>query len=112
MNQGRTATTFSQSLPALGPYLYRLDYYFNLQTAIQGRGFSCQVTPSINGQALVSSQTLTDSGPYGQRLSSQYFTAQDQNLPATLSVSIQCQGSFNTIIIGADDFSLTRICSN
>ncbi|KAH7194546.1 hypothetical protein DER44DRAFT_831961 [Fusarium oxysporum] len=112
INQGRTRTTFSQSLPALGPYLYRLDYYFKLQTAIQGRGFSCQLTPSINGQTLQSSATLTDSGPYDQRFSSQFFTAQDQGSPATLSVSVQCQGSFNTIIIGTDDFSLTRTCGN
>ncbi|TVY74955.1 Succinyl-CoA:3-ketoacid coenzyme A transferase 1 [Fusarium oxysporum f. sp. cubense] len=112
INQGRTRTTFSQSLPALGPYLYRLDYYFKLQTAIQGRGFSCQLTPSINGQTFQSSATLTDSGPYDQRFSSQFFTAQDQGSPATLSVSVQCQGSFNTIIIGTDDFSLTRTCGN
>ncbi|EXL96116.1 hypothetical protein ACKRZS_007356 [Fusarium odoratissimum] len=66
----------------------------------------------INGQTLQSSATLTDSGPYDQRFSSQFFTAQDQGSPATLSVSVQCQGSFNTIIIGTDDFSLTRTCGN
>ncbi|KAG7410001.1 hypothetical protein Forpe1208_v011292 [Fusarium oxysporum f. sp. rapae] len=112
LNAGRRSTTFSQSLPSLGPYLYRLDYYYNLQTAIQGRGFACQVTPSINGQTLRSSATLTDSGPYGQRFSSQFFTAQYQTSPATLSVSVQCQGSLITIIIGTDDFLLTRTCAN
>ncbi|EMT67302.1 hypothetical protein FOC4_g10005380 [Fusarium odoratissimum] len=111
-NDGSPWVLGAGSLPALGPYLYRLDYYFKLQTAIQGRGFSCQLTPSINGQTLQSSATLTDSGPYDQRFSSQFFTAQDQGSPATLSVSVQCQGSFNTIIIGTDDFSLTRTCGN
>lgn len=112
MTQARKTTTFSQSLPALGPYLYRLDYYFNLQTAINGRGFSCQVTPIIGGQTLSSSATLTDSGPYGFRLSSQYFTPQDQDESATLTISVQCQGSYNTIIVGVDDFSLIRTCGN
>ncbi|KAF4455747.1 hypothetical protein F53441_1946 [Fusarium austroafricanum] len=111
LNQGRTTTTFSQTLPALGPFIYQLDYYFNLQTAIQGRGFACSVTPRINQQVLNPGETLTDSGPYGFRLSSQGFTVDDPDSPATLSITVQCQGSFNTVIIGVDDFALTRLCN-
>jgi hypothetical protein len=111
MTQALKTTTFSQTLPALGDFTYQLNYYINLQTAVNGRGFSCSATPSINDQILQSSVTLTDSGPYGFRLSSQTFNADDQDAPATLSVSITCSGIFNTIIMGADDVSLTRVCA-
>ncbi|RGP71758.1 hypothetical protein FSPOR_3124 [Fusarium sporotrichioides] len=110
LTQSSTSSTISQELPALGPFTYELQYYFNLQTAVNGRGFSCTVTPTINEQTLAPGQTLTDSGPYGFRLSSQSFIAQDPDSPAALFLTVHCQGTFNTVIIGIDDVSLTRVC--
>ncbi|KXJ89065.1 hypothetical protein Micbo1qcDRAFT_206645 [Microdochium bolleyi] len=110
LNQGRLATAFQQRLPALGSFTYELNYFVNLQTAVNGRGFSCRATPSIGDQVLAPSVTLTDNGPYGFRSSSQAFTAQIQDSPVALTVAITCEGSFNVVIIGVDDFSLTRLC--
>ncbi|KIL86904.1 hypothetical protein FAVG1_09457 [Fusarium avenaceum] len=112
MSAGTTSTTFSQILPPLGNFPYQLDYYFNLQTAINGRAFSCSVVLSINGQPLEPSQVLTVGGPYGFRLSSQRFTGDGSTDDATLSFTVSCTGTYNTIIIGADDFSLQRVCDN
>lgn len=110
MTVGSTSTTFSQTLPPLGNFPYQLDYYFNIQTAINGRAFSCSVVPSINGQLLQPSQVLTQSGPYGFQLSSQRFTGDGSTDDATLSFTVSCTGTYNTVIIGADDFSLQRVC--
>ncbi|KAG5657761.1 hypothetical protein KAF25_007794 [Fusarium avenaceum] len=95
MTVGSTSTTFSQTLPPLGNFPYQLDYYFNIQTAINGRAFSCSVVPSINGQLLQPSQRFTGDGSTDD---------------ATLSFTVSCTGTYNTVIIGADDFSLQRVC--
>ncbi|KAH6963122.1 hypothetical protein DER45DRAFT_590967 [Fusarium avenaceum] len=110
MTSSRTSTTFFQTLPPLGNLPYQLDYYFNLQTAINGRGFSCSVVPSVNGQALSPSQVVTDSGPYGFRLSSQRFTGDGSTGFGILSITVSCTGTYNTVIVGVDDFSLQRVC--
>ncbi|SPJ74246.1 uncharacterized protein FTOL_03976 [Fusarium torulosum] len=107
---GSTTTTFSQTLPPLGNFPYQLDYYLNLQTAINGRDFSCSAVPSINGQELDPSEVLTENGPYGFRLSTQRFTGDGSTGDATLSITVSCVGDFGVIIIGIDDFSLQRIC--
>ncbi|KAM0226828.1 hypothetical protein ACHAPO_012044 [Fusarium lateritium] len=110
MSQARTFTSIVQVLPALGPFTYHLQYSFNLQTAINGRGFSCQVYPSVNQQRLDASQVLTDSGPYGFRTGSNTFVPHDPDSPVSLSLAVQCLGSYNSIIIGIDDVTLTRTC--
>ncbi|XEV05039.1 hypothetical protein FSHL1_010326 [Fusarium sambucinum] len=111
MSQTRTFTSIIQNLPALGDFTYHLQYSFNLQTAINGRGFSCQVYPSVNQQRLDASPILTDSGPYGFRAGSNVFVPQTQDSPVLLSLAVQCLGNYNTIIIGLDDVTLTRTCN-
>ncbi|KAH7184861.1 uncharacterized protein B0J16DRAFT_122994 [Fusarium flagelliforme] len=107
--QARKTSTISQSFDGVTGFTYRLEYFFNLQTAIQGRGFNCMVTPSINSRQLPHSATLTDSGPYGFRYHQTYFDL-ESNGPATLTFTVECGGSFNTIIIGLDDVALTKVC--
>ncbi|KAJ4127915.1 hypothetical protein NW768_008198 [Fusarium equiseti] len=107
--QARKSTIISQSFEGVAGFTYRLEYYFNLQTAINGRGFSCVVTPSINDRQLPSAQPLTDSGPYGFRYYQTYFDLENDG-PATLAIAVECSGSFNTIIIGLDDVALTKVC--
>jgi len=109
VTQARKSSTISQTFDGVTGFTYRLEYYFNLQTAINGRGFSCAVTPSINGRQLPSGQTLTDSGPYGFKYHQTYFDL-ESNGPATLTFTVECGGSFNTIIIGLDDVVLTKVC--
>ncbi|KAH7251278.1 hypothetical protein BKA59DRAFT_452522 [Fusarium tricinctum] len=110
MSSGRTSTTFSQTLPPLGSLWYQLDYYFNMQTALNGQGFSCSAVPSINGQELSRSEALTDNGPYGFQLSTQRFTGDGSTENSILSITVSCTGSYNTIIIAVDDVSFKRVC--
>ncbi|KAM0250810.1 hypothetical protein ACHAP5_002027 [Fusarium lateritium] len=107
---GSTTATFSQAVPPLGNFPYQLDYYINMQTSIDGRDFSCSAVPSINGQELDSSETITDSTSGGFKLSSQRFTGDGSTEEAILSITVSCEGDFDTVIIGADDFSLQRVC--
>ncbi|KAM0266790.1 hypothetical protein ACHAPA_006567 [Fusarium lateritium] len=105
---GSTTATFSQVVPALGSSIYQFDYYINMQTAIDGRDFSCSAVPRINGQELDSSETITESTSGGFKLSSQRFTGDGSTEGAVLSITVSCEGDFDTVIIGADDFSLQR----
>ncbi|CAG7558249.1 unnamed protein product [Fusarium equiseti] len=109
VTQARKSSTISQTFDGVTGFTYRLEYYFNMQTAINGRGFSCVVTPSINDRQLPRSVTLTDSGPYGFRYYQTYFDL-ESNGPTTLAFTVECSGSFNTIIIGLDDVALTKVC--
>lgn len=110
MNSGRTSTTFSQTLPPLGSLSYQLDYYFNLQSAVNSQGFSCSAVPSINGQELSRSEVLTDNGPYGFRLSTQRFTGDGSTENAILSITVSCAGTYGFVIVAVDDVSLQRVC--
>ena len=110
MNQDRQGTTISQTVDGVAGQLYHLEFYFNLQGAINGREFSCMFTPSINSQQLPSAQTLTDSGPYGFKYYQTYFSVQSDG-PATLAITAQCDGSYNQVILGLDDVALTKVCA-
>ena len=109
VNQARKTSTVSQSFNGVTGFTYRLEYYFNLQTVISGRGFSCSIKSSINDRELPNLQTLTDNGPYGFRYYQTYFDLENDG-PATLAITVECSGSFNTIIIGLDDVALTKVC--
>lgn len=80
-----------------------------MQTAINGRSFSCSVTPNINARQLPSSEILTASGPYGFRYYQTYFNLESSGA-STLAITVECSGSFNVIIIGLDDVALTKVC--
>ncbi|RBR25592.1 uncharacterized protein FIESC28_01555 [Fusarium coffeatum] len=109
VDQNRKTSTISQSFEGITGFTYRLEYYFNMQTAINGRSFSCSVTPNINGRQLPSSEILTASGPYGFRYYQTYFDWESSGA-LTLAITVECSGSFNVIIIGLDDVALTKVC--
>ncbi|KAF5019236.1 hypothetical protein F66182_8777 [Fusarium sp. NRRL 66182] len=111
---GTTTSTISQTLRNVGPQRYVLDYYINMQTAINGRGFTCRATPSINGQELTSSQLLSENGPFGFRRSAVFWntpSATETLAETLLVITVECTGDFDTVVIGLDDVTLTRQCA-
>ncbi|UZP40537.1 hypothetical protein NXS19_008353 [Fusarium pseudograminearum] len=110
LDSGLTSTSISQELPALGPFMYKLKYYSAQETGTQGSGYTCTVTLKVNEQLLAPGRTISDGTPTGMRPSEQFFIADDQSSPVTLSLDIVCQGSFSVVNIGMDDFTVTRVC--
>ncbi|KAF0642289.1 hypothetical protein FPSE5266_04024 [Fusarium pseudograminearum] len=80
------------------------------ETGTQGSGYTCTVTLKVNEQLLAPGRTISDGTPTGMRPSEQFFIADDQSSPVTLSLDIVCQGSFSVVNIGMDDFTVTRVC--
>ncbi|KAF4943663.1 hypothetical protein FSARC_14861 [Fusarium sarcochroum] len=110
---GSGSRSFSQTLHNVGPQNYRLEYYISMNTAINGRGFSCSATPSINGEQLAQSPSVGDNGPYGFRQAVAFWSTPSatQNVDeAELIITVSCTGSYDTVIITVDDVSLTRQC--
>ncbi|KAJ4256279.1 hypothetical protein NW762_009359 [Fusarium torreyae] len=110
---GSESRSFSQTLRNVGPQNYKLEYYISMNTAIDGRDFTCSATPSINGESLEQSPSVGDNGPYGFRQSVAYWSTPSaiENVDETeLVITVTCTGDYDTVIITVDDVTLTRQC--
>ncbi|KAF4976406.1 hypothetical protein FDECE_18477 [Fusarium decemcellulare] len=111
-NGGGTITkTFSQTLSDLDAGTYQLEYYIAMHTAVNGRGFVCQAIPTIGDEQLSGGPVVGDDGPSGWQYGTAYWTPTQHVDQADVVINVKCSGSYNFVIIAAEDFSLTRRCT-
>ncbi|KAF4466234.1 hypothetical protein FALBO_6913 [Fusarium albosuccineum] len=111
-NGGGTITkTFSQTLTDLDAGTYQLEYYIAMHTAVNGRGFNCQAIPIIGDEQLSGGPVVGDDGPSGWRYGTAFWTPTQHVDQADVVINVKCSGSYNFVIIAAEDFSLTRRCT-